>query len=242
MKKIFAIYFLLIISLSSLLVLHSSWMKSPEVAYSYSVNPKSLAVSMYWKDDNGKIIQTFEKLKSYTQSKKQTLLFAMNGGMYQKDYSPVGLYIENYKKLHALNTQTGTGNFYLLPNGVFYLTNDRSAHICTSSNFKYDSSIQFATQSGPMLVANGEIHNAFDPNSKNLNIRNGVGILPNGNILFAISKKEINFYDFAKFFLQKGCSNALYLDGTISRMYLPEEKIEQMDGRFGVLIGVTAKN
>jgi uncharacterized protein YigE (DUF2233 family) len=217
-------------------------MKSPEVAYSYSVNPKSLTVSMYWKDDNGKIIQTFEKLKNYTQSKKQTLLFAMNGGMYQKDYSPVGLYIENYKKLHELNTQTGKGNFYLSPNGVFYLTKDRSAHICTSSNFKYDSSIQFATQSGPMLVANGEIHKAFDPNSKNLNIRNGVGILPNGNILFAISKKEINFYDFAQFFLQKGCSNALYLDGYVSRMYLPEEKIEQMDGHFGVLIGVTAKN
>jgi uncharacterized protein YigE (DUF2233 family) len=241
MKKAFAVCFLLVISLSSLLVLHSSLMKSPEVAYSYSVNPKSLAVSLYWKDDNGKIVQTFEKLKNYTESKKQILLFAMNGGMYQKDYSPVGLYIENYQKLHALNTQNGAGNFYLLPNGVFYLTKDRSANICTTPNFKYDSTIQFATQSGPMLVVNGAIHGAFDPNSKNLNIRNGVGILPNGNILFAMSKSKINFYDFAKFFLQKGCSNALYLDGYVSRMYLPEQNLKQMDGNFGVLIGVTAK-
>ncbi len=36
-----------------------------------------------------------------------------------------------------------------------------------------------------------------------------------------------------------GCINALYLDGFVSRMYLPEEKWMQTDGDFGVLIGVT---
>jgi uncharacterized protein YigE (DUF2233 family) len=62
--------------------------------------------------------------------------------------------------------------------------------------------------------------------------------LPNGNILFAISKQEINFYDFANYFKQMGCNNALYLDGFVSRMYLPSKNIEQMDGKFGVMIGV----
>jgi uncharacterized protein YigE (DUF2233 family) len=90
-----------------------------------------------------------------------------------------------------------------------------------------------------MLLVNGVIHKSFNENSKNLNIRNGVGILPNNTILFAMSKKEINFYDFAKFFKDKGCKNALYLDGFVSRTYCPEQKWMQNDGDFGVIIGVT---
>ena len=75
--------------------------------------------------------------------------------------------------------------------------------------------------------------------STNLNIRNGVGILPNNQIVFAISKKEINFYDFAEYFKNLGCKNALYLDGFVSRTYLPEKNWEQIDGNFGAIIGVT---
>jgi len=90
-----------------------------------------------------------------------------------------------------------------------------------------------------MLVIDGEIHAAFKENSTNLNIRNGVGILPNNQIVFVISKKEINFYDFAAYFKKLGCINALYLDGFVSRTYLPEKKWNQIDGDFGVIIGVT---
>ncbi|HXB14083.1 MAG TPA: phosphodiester glycosidase family protein, partial [Bacteroidia bacterium] len=77
--------------------------------------------------------------------------------------------------------------------------------------------------------------------SKNLNIRNGVGILPDGKVVFAMSKSEINFYDFAEYFKNLGCRNALYLDGFVSRAYLPEQNWIQTDGDFGVLIGITEK-
>ena len=90
-----------------------------------------------------------------------------------------------------------------------------------------------------MLVINGEIHSTFKKESTNFNIRNGVGILPNGEIIFAMSKKEINFYEFAEYFKKIGCKNALYLDGFVSRTYLPEKKWEQTDGNFGVIIGIT---
>jgi uncharacterized protein YigE (DUF2233 family) len=63
--------------------------------------------------------------------------------------------------------------------------------------------------------------------------------LPDGKIVFAMSKKEINFYDFANYFKSLGCKNALYLDGLVSRTYLPAENWLQMDGDFGVMIGVT---
>jgi uncharacterized protein YigE (DUF2233 family) len=113
------------------------------------------------------------------------------------------------------------------------------AKICLTEDFINTGKIKYATQSGPMLVINGEIHSAFKENSTNLNIRNGVGILPNNEILFAMSKKEINFHDFAAYFKKMGCKNALYLDGFVSRTYLPEKRWIQTDGDFGVIIGVT---
>jgi uncharacterized protein YigE (DUF2233 family) len=54
-----------------------------------------------------------------------------------------------------------------------------------------------------------------------------------------MSKKEVNLYEFAKYFKDAGCKNALYLDGFVSRTYLPEKDWIQIDGNFGVIIGVT---
>jgi uncharacterized protein YigE (DUF2233 family) len=85
------------------------------------------------------------------------------------------------------------------------------------------------------------MHPAFREGSTNLNVRNGVGLLPGNKILFAMSRKEINFFDFARFFAQMGCRNALYLDGFVSRTYAPSENWIQIDGDFGVIIGVTAR-
>ena len=124
----------------------------------------------------------------------------------------------------------------------FYTTADSNAVICKTENFVHNSNIKYATQSGPILVFGGQIHSAFKKGSTNLNIRNGVGILPNGLVIFAMSKKEINFYDFADYFKKLGCNNALYLDGLVSRTFLPEKNWLQTDGNFGVIIGVTTKS
>lgn len=194
-------------------------------------------IHFYWKNDKGEILGSLQNLKSFTASKNQELIFAMNGGMYRRDQSPQGLYIENGKIITALDTSSGFGNFYLKPNGVFFLTNNK-ANICSTNEFKQIEQVTFATQSGPMLIINGQMHPAFKKGSTNLNIRNGVGILPDNRVLFAMSKKEINFYDFAEFFKSKGCKNALYLDGFVSRTYFPEQNWKQLDGNFGVMIGV----
>ena len=110
-----------------------------------------------------------------------------------------------------------------------------------TNDFKDNGEIKYATQSGPMLVIDGQVHSSFKDGSTNLNIRNGVGILPDNKVIFAMSKTEINFYDFAKYFQSLGCKNALYLDGFVSRTYLPEKKWTQTDGNFGVMICVTKK-
>jgi uncharacterized protein YigE (DUF2233 family) len=208
---------------------------------SYIVDPKTQKLSLFWKNDQGKIFKSIQNLKEDVESKNQTLSFAMNGGMYQQDNSPLGLYIENQKVITPLNTKKGYGNFYIRPNGIFYITTDHSPNICTTPEFNQNENIKYATQSGPMLVIEGQIHSAFKKGSRNLEIRNGVGILPNKKVLFAMSKKEINFYDFAEFFQKQGCKNALFLDGVISKTYLPEQDWTQTEGEFGVIIGVTPR-
>ena len=89
-----------------------------------------------------------------------------------------------------------------------------------------------------MLVSKGAINSKFTKGSANIHIRNGVGILPNGNIILGISEQKINLYDFAFFFKEKGCKNALYLDGFVSKMYLPAKNWNDLGGKFGVMIAV----
>jgi uncharacterized protein YigE (DUF2233 family) len=206
------------------------------------VNLKEDDLKLYWKDNRGKIIRTFENLKTFVESKQETLLFAMNAGMYKTDFSPLGLFVENGKIVQPLNNASGEGNFYLKPNGVFLITATNIPQIVPTNDFKNDVQIKYATQSGPMLLINGQIHPALNAGSTNLNIRNGVGILPDNSIVFAMSKKGISFYDFAEFFKVLGCKNALYLDGAVSRTYFPKGNWVQNDGNFGVIIGLTKSN
>ncbi|UHO38872.1 phosphodiester glycosidase family protein [Chryseobacterium capnotolerans] len=205
----------------------------------YQVNPKRQEVKLYWKNSQNEILKSIRNLKYETESGNKKLLFAMNGGMFEADNTPKGLYIENFKILKPIDTLQGSGNFYLQPNGIFYLTQNNQPGISETKKYKQNPSIKFATQSGPMLLIDGKINNIFQKDSKNLNIRNGVGVLDNGEIIFAMSKKEVNFYSLAQLFKEMGCKKALYLDGFVSRTYLPEKSWIQTDGNFGVIIGVT---
>jgi len=236
-KKIVIIIFILSLTLASYYQTKSYNAKQKAEIIYYTVNPQIQQLQFFWKNDSGNIIGNFANLKAWLESKNTELVFAVNGGMFNKDQSPQGLYIENGKVLAKADTlQAGYGNFYLQPNGIFYVTDDNGAVVCKTADFTYTHNIKFATQSGPMLLIDSKIHPAFTQGSKNLYIRNGVGILPNGNILFAMSKQKINFYDFATFFKSMGCKNALYLDGFVSRIYLPSKNMMQTDGNLGVMI------
>lgn len=208
---------------------------------SYTVDTRDQDLRLYWKNEKGEVFGSIETLKNHLESQNLTLSFAMNGGMFKEDLSPVGLFIQNGQILNDLDIADGSGNFYLKPNGVFYITKDNTPFICQTSDFKNNGNVKYATQSGPMLIIDGRIHSAFKKDSSNLRIRNGVGILPNKKVVFAISKIGVNFYDFASYFQKLGCRNALYLDGVVSRMWLPEKKWRQTDGNFGVIMGVTVR-
>ena len=202
------------------------------------VDPSETPVELFWKDDNGSIFKSIRNLKSQVEGHGKKLRFAMNGGMYQEDQKPLGLFIQNGRTITPLNTRSAQGNFYLKPNGVFGIRKDNTAFVVTTENFKDDGRIKFATQSGPMLIVDGKINEQFAQGSDNLNIRNGVCVLEDGRVIFAISKRAVNFHDFAIHFQGHGCRNALYLDGFVSRMYAPEKDMNDLDGDFGVIIAL----
>ncbi|MXO05583.1 phosphodiester glycosidase family protein [Flavobacterium sp. HBTb2-11-1] len=233
--------FLFIIGLAVVFV--SAEQYSDELFLTYKVDIKKQNLRLFWKDERGKRFGSIENFKLWAAKKNLKVDFVMNAGMYKEDRSPQGLYIEKQKVVFPLDTSNAEGNFYLKPNGVFFITAKKTAEICVTEKFKNNNEIEFATQSGPMLVIDGQIHSAFKEGSKNLNIRNGVGILPNGNVVFVLSKKEVNFYDFANYFKSLGCKQALYLDGFVfvSRAYLPSQNWIQTDGDFGALFAITKK-
>ena len=214
--------------------------KEEDIFLTYQVDPKKQHIELFWKDDKGNILKSLGNVKNHAASKNKTLLFAMNAGMYTEDYGPLGLFIQDGKTIKAVNKRkTAYGNFYLQPNGIFYIDNNNKAVVCKTDHFVNNGKIKYATQSGPMLVIDGKIHPEFKPGSTNIQVRNGVGILPNNEVLFVMSKGFISLYDFADYFKRKGCRNALFLDGSICRTYLPEKKWIQTGGAFGVIVGVT---
>lgn len=165
---------------------------------------------------------------------------ATNAGMYTPENVPCGLYIENGRQVKSITLATnGTGNFFMQPNGVFLLTKS-DAKVVSSQEFSdYNRQAIYATQSGPMLVHKGVVNNNFTDGSANINIRSGVGVNGQGRVVFAISQELVNFYDFASLFKDDlKCDNALFLDGAISRMYLPQLHINDTGGNFGAMIGV----
>lgn len=148
--------------------------------------------------------------------------FAMNAGMFDADGRPIGLAIVDGRQVRAINTRDGGGNFHLMPNGVFQVRRDGTAAIVTSEKFARSAKIAFATQSGPMLVVDGQIHPKFDPDGESRFIRNGVGIAPGGKPLFVISNEVVSFGKLARFFRDGlKARNALYFDGSVSSLWDP---------------------
>jgi prepilin-type processing-associated H-X9-DG protein len=93
-----------------------------------------------------------------------------------------------------------------------------------------------------MLVIDGELHEAFEPDGDSHKIRNGVGIDDAGRAHFVISEAPVSFGKFARYFRDVAKTrNALFLDGSVSSLWDPARG--RMDGRapLGPLIVVERK-
>ncbi len=197
-------------------------------------------VRIFWQDGKGEPYASFTALEHDLASRGLKLLFAMNGGMYADDLSPVGLYVENGAEKKAANTADAGGNFHMKPNGVFYIADGKAGVMETGAFLAQKPSVDFATQSGPMLVIDGKLHPRFIPDSPYRKRRNGVGVSSPTMVHFAISDGVVNFDEFARFFRDKlGCPNALFLDGgSAPGLYAPELKRNDGWSQYGPIIAV----
>jgi prepilin-type processing-associated H-X9-DG protein len=198
-------------------------------------------VRLYWKDPGGKPYANFSTLAQTLKGHGRALRFAMNAGMFEADLSPVGLFIENGRRVRPADTRSGESNFHLKPNGVFWIGESSAGVTETSRYLANPPAARFATQSGPMLVIDGRIHPKILPTGTSEKVRNGVCVRDGATAVFAISETSVTFNAFARLFRDGlGCSNALFLDGSVSSLYAPDIGRDDEFSPLGPIVGVTA--
>jgi len=201
-------------------------------------------IRLFLNDEEGVPFRHFSRVNDALAKNGETLIFAMNAGMYHESRAPVGLYVEERVEQTSLNTNDGPGNFHLKPNGVFWAYDNRDgarrAFVMPTESFLSGAHyIRMATQSRPMLVIDGDIHPRFLPDSDSRKRRNGVGVTNEGDVIFVLADTPVNFFDFASYFRDAlHTPNALYLDGTISRVFAPDLERNDPGVAMGPIIGV----
>ena len=209
-----------------------------------TADPSQARIAMFDADPDGVPYRSFSSLEIALASRAKSLLFAVNGGMFDESGLPIGYYVEDGKRMQTLNRAAGPGNFHLLPNGVFFGSNG-TWRILTTDGFaeQVKTRPDFATQSGPMLLIDGQLHPKIAPNGQSHHIRNAVGIDAKGRAVFVISNSAVSFGRLARLYRDRlDCRNALYLDGSVSSLWFPEG--DRMDQRapLGPIIAVFAKD
>ena len=204
----------------------------------HAVTAKPEEIKLAWKSAEGKPLRTFEALK---KSLPATPQFIMNAGIFEPGGIPSGLHVQDGKQLLPLNLKDAPGNFFLKPNGVFLIDSAGAKVIDSVEYGSLKATPNLAFQSGPLLLKRGQIHPKFREGSKSKLLRNGVGILPDGRILFLMTDHRnadgrVNLYGFASAFLKKGCKDALFLDGDISKLFVKDKFEMRSDNHYGALI------
>ncbi len=197
-------------------------------------------IRLFHSDGNNVPYYQFETLARELSEQGLSLIFAMNGGMYHQDRRPVGFYRDASGDQAQVNTNDGPGNFHLKPNGVFWLRDGQAG--ITESRAYLASGLDplFATQSGPMLVIDGALHPGLNPDGTSRRRRNGVGVDAEGHaVYFVISDDAVSFHDFATLFRDNlKTPDALYIDGQISRVYVPSLRRNEAGADMGPILTV----
>jgi uncharacterized protein YigE (DUF2233 family) len=181
------------------------------------------AIRMVWRDAAQRPYGQLQRARRALEEQGNTVVAITNGGGFSKDNEPLGLFVENGVEQVGINRARGNGNFFLQPNGVFWV-GDRRAAVETTEAFMahYGGSdgptVDWAVQSGPMLVVDGAINPLFTETSTSVHIRNAVAVDPVGRVLLIRSHGPVTMWELAARCLALGAVDVLYLDGTISRL------------------------
>jgi len=126
------------------------------------------------------------------------------------------------------------------PATVFYVDGKSAGVLETAAFARRKLKPVFATQSGPMLVVDGKLHPRFLANSTSRNRRNGVGVAGK-RVKFVLAETPVTFHEFARVFRDVlKTPNALYLDGSISRLYAADIHRNDLGFPMGPIVAVSA--
>lgn len=140
---------------------------------------------------------------------------ATNASLFHTVDRPVGLWVQDGTEHAPLEVGGGRGNFFLAPNGVFAMGPDGPS--VTPTGTWNAPEVDWAVQSGPLLLHAGEVHPGLDPDSTSLRRRNAVGACGPHTVALVASVGEVRFHDLATLFRDVlDCPDALYLDGSLS--------------------------
>ncbi|WP_416884195.1 phosphodiester glycosidase family protein [Marivita sp.] len=204
------------------------------------VDPRVDDLRLFLDAPSGEKYGQFSTIEGALAEQGKTLTFGMNAGMYHDDRSPVGHYVEDGTEIMRVIPNAGPGNFGLLPNGIFCIGDGRADVIETLAYEAERPNCRYATQSGPMLVIDGDLHPRFLEDSDSRYIRNGVGTSEDGTrVVFVISDQSVTFHEFGRIFRDDlGLPNALFLDGSISRLHAPQLNRSDFGRWMGPIVGV----
>jgi uncharacterized protein YigE (DUF2233 family) len=206
-----------------------------------TAEPERHRIRMTLGPADGEPYRSFSAMAADRPGDVPSVAFAMNGGMFDAEGQPVGYYVSGGRRLTVLNENEGPGNFHLKPNGVFFGSAGREWRVLDSESFAAEVTTrpEFATQSGPMLVIDGELHEAFDADGESLKLRNGVGVDRAGRAHFVVSEAPVSFGKFARYFRDVARTpNALFLDGSVSALWDPANDRMDAPAPLGPLIVV----
>jgi uncharacterized protein YigE (DUF2233 family) len=188
-----------------------------------------------FKTTASKISFTYKKGgQSLNDAAAKTTKFAMNGEMYQEDYSPVGLYIENREIINkAAIVNNNSVNFGINPQAVFFIDTNGKAGMVRVQN-RNEKKYKYAVEIAPMLIENGVVNPILTRFNGNTRRRNGIGITKDGQVVFIVALQRTTFTEFAQLFKDNDCISAAFVDGGISEYWTPTTT--GFGGTYGVVV------
>lgn len=137
-------------------------------------------------------------------------LLTINGGFFDQHFHPLGLRIHHAQQRSALKRVSWWG--------IFYIKNN-TPHVSSPLQFKLDPDIDFAVQSGPRLLINGEIPKLRPGRDE----RTALGITHDGQVIVLVTENFAMTTTAVAELLNSPalqCENALNLDGgSSSQLY-----------------------
>jgi uncharacterized protein YigE (DUF2233 family) len=139
--------------------------------------------------------------------KQNDAIIGVNGGFFSPDLKPLGLRITQGRLKSPLKYTPWWGIFF---------TEGSNAYVVSQKQFKADKNIDFAVQSGPRLIVNGQIP-SLKPGVAN---RTALGIDKTGKVILLVTDSyPVTTQELANIMKNSadqgglGCVNALNLDG-----------------------------